>query len=509
MKKEKKAKVLTPEQIAKQKAKEAKELARLEKQIGKSKVPGYFVYFMFIIIVVHLVDEITSVIGGQMQSIIASQVFAPIVGEEFAVARMGLFGMITAPLYFLMFFYKPLSDRYGRRPFLIINTLGMGVGLLLISVCTGIPVYLLGSACTGFFVPHDMQSVYVFECTPAKHRAKIFSVIKAVSSLGMLLIPVLRDIYIPSTDLSQWRMVYRVPGIIGVVVAILSLLLIRESDTWIEGRIRTLKMTDEEREEAKLKKQATDEKGGIGNGFKYIFSHKQLRWLAISAGFMFFGFSMTSYYETIMTYGYAAQDIAAGMDLAAAKAGAVEEVTMALMLYPIGFALFQFIYGFFADSLGRKATAIIMSVISVSSFVLFYIGSNIGWNPYLVGFLSGSTVGAYWAATDLVYVVMSSESTPTNLRVSVTTALVAITGLISTFSGLAVTILLNVLGDAKTGLVCLIVAVPGMIVGLILLCAKVKETKGIDLSSIKGDEFENSTVEEVSEETVVCECCAE
>lgn len=507
MKKEKKQKVLTEEQIAKQKAKDAKELARLEKQLGKKKIPGYFIYFMVIIIVVHLVDEVTSVIGGQMQSIIASQIFAPIVGEEYAVARMSLYGMIAMPLYFLMFFYKPLSDRYGRRPFLVINTLGMGLGLLIVSVSTGIPAYILGSTFAAFFTPHDMQSVYVFECTPPKHRAKIFSAIKAVASLGMLIIPILRDYYIPATDLSQWRMVYVIPGLIGVLVALLALLFIRESDVFLEGRIHALKMTDEEKEEARLKKQATDEKGGIGSGLKYIFAHKQLRWLSISAGFMFFGMTMTSYYETTMTYGYAQQYLEQGMELTLAKASAAGLVTMALMLYPVGFALFQFIYGFLADSLGRKATSIIMTIISVSSFVLFYVGSNLNWNPYLVGFLSGASVGAYWAATDLVYVVMSSESTPTNLRVSVTTALTIIVYMMYGLAAVGVTVLINLLGDAMIGPICLLVTVPGMLIGLIILCAKVKETKGIDLSSIKGDEFEDSVQNSLAEETVTCDCC--
>lgn len=131
-------------------------------------------YFILIISVIYLADEIVTQIGGQMQSVIASQIFAPVVGDEFAVARMGAFGMVTMAASGLAFLYKPLSDRYGRRIFLIINTLGMGIGTALVSLATNIPVYLIGAAITAFFTPHDMQAVYIQECAPAEHRAKMY-----------------------------------------------------------------------------------------------------------------------------------------------------------------------------------------------------------------------------------------------------------------------------------------------------------------------------------------------
>ena len=48
----------------------------------------------------------------------------------------------------------------------------------------------------------------------------------------------------------------------------------------------------------------------------------------------------------------------------------------------------------------------------------------------------------------------------------------------------------NIMGDTAIGTTVLMVAVPGMVLGLILMMLKVKETKGVDMGAIRGDEFE-------------------
>ena len=485
-----KERVLSPEQEAKKREKEARQLAKLKKEQAKSKPIGYMAYFMLIISIIYIADEVTSQIGTQMQSIIANQIFAPVVGAEFAVARMSTFGMVALPFTIVaMFIYNPLSDRYGRKIFLVINTLGMGLGTMLISVATNIPVYILGSCLISFFIPHDMQAVYIYESTPAKHRAKIYSVVKAVATVGMMIIPLLRGIFIPDTDLSGWRMVYRIPSIFAFAAAIAALFLIRESDAFLESRIRQLEMTDEEREAAKEKKQVTGEKIGVMEGFRYIISHKQRLWIGIANGFTICGMVITMYYESAMTHGFAQHFVDQGLDLETAKLEANVYVSMALLLFPIGSAIFQAIQGFFSDAWGRKPTAILMSAVSMISFLIFYIGANQFWNPYVVGFLAGAAVGSYWAAGDIVGLI-ATESTPTTVRASVGAAGPLVMFIIALPVFVIFFVLVNVVGDAMIGLLCLIYATIGLGVGLLILWIKVKETKGVDLANLKGDEFE-------------------
>lgn len=469
-------KTLTPEQ-------KQKEIARWEKERAKPKGRSYMAYFILIISVIYLADEIVTQIGGQMQSVIASQIFAPVVGDEFAVARMSAFGMVTMAASGLAFLYKPLSDRYGRRIFLIINTLGMGIGTALISLATNIPVYLIGAAITAFFTPHDMQAVYIQECAPVEHRAKMYSGIKAIATLGMFLIPVLRSIFIPGTDLSNWRYVYLIPAIITIAAAVLAFFCIRESDAFIEARLRQLRMTDEEIAEAKAKKQSADARGGLIKALVYGLRNKQLRWLMIANGFIMFRMVVTSYYEAIMTNGYAQQFLTQGMDLETARAEANVFVTKALMTFSIGSAIFQLFPGFLADALGRKKTAVIMTCMLLVSFLIFYFGSNNSFNPYVVGFFAGATVGAYWYTGDLMG-LMLSESTPTNLRASMMSVQPLVSGNIYALSMILTMVLPNILGDDAIGMVTLCTFVPGMAIGLILMAWKVKETKGVDMGKV-------------------------
>lgn len=466
-----------------------REIARLKREKAKPKGPGYLLYFIFIIAVVYVADEIASQIGNQMQTVVASQLFAPLVGDEVAVSRMGIVSMIAGCSIGVSYMYKPLADRYGRKPFLFINTLGMGLGMLIIGAATNIPVYAVGAFVVQFFIPHDMQQVYIYESVPAEKRAKIYSIIKAVVTLALLLIPVLRNAFLTDTDFSQWRMVYLVPAFIAIIISFFALLFVRESDAFVDSRLRQLKMTDEEKAEAKAKKQDQESRGGLIKAFKFCFTHKQIRWMFLAGGFIQFGMLATQYYETIMTFGYAQQFVNAGMAMEEAKMQATGFVTQALMLFSVGSALFQLFPGFIADKWGRKIACIVMCASTVVTFLVFYIGSNLAWNPYLVGICCGACVGSYWAAGDMVGLICS-ESAPTNLRASVMAVQPVVNGMIYMLAGNLVMILGNILGDAAIGTTCLLVAVPGMALGLFIMMLKVKETKGVDMGSIRGDEFE-------------------
>ena len=472
---------LTPEE------KKQLEIAKWEKEKAKAKTPGYMIWFLLIICVVYICDEVASQIGSQMQSVIASQLFAPIVGEEFAVARLSALSVVSLLAMVLAFLYKPLSDRYGRRLFLIINTFGMGLGCLLISIATNIPVYILGLACTAFFTPHDMQAIYIQESAPPQHRGKIYSACKAAATLGLFMIPALRSLFIPGTDLSGWRYVYLVPGLFTAAVAVAAFFLIKESDAFVDNRLRLLRMTDEEIAEANSRKDASQAQGGLIKSLKLAFRNKQIRWLMIAHGLVMWGIVVSMYYESTLNYGYAQQFLAQGMALEDAKNAATGYVTKALMLFSVGSALAQFFPGFLADKLGRKKTTIVMCACVVVTFLAYFFGANKGLNPYMVGFFCGACIGSFWSASDLMG-LMIAESTPTNLRVSTLAVEPAICGVFLLMGLAAIMVLANILGDAYIGMLTLAIMIPGMLMGLTILMLKVRETKGVDMGAVTGQE---------------------
>ena len=423
-----------------------------------------------------------------MQTVVAHELFAPLYGEDVAVARLGLVGYLTMFMQIAAYFYKTLSDRYGRKIFLVINTVGMGLGMILIGLSTGIPVYILGSCFIAFFIPHDMQAVYIQECAPIEKRGRLYSIVKCLATLSLMLVPLLRSIFLTDTDWSHWRGVYIVPALIAFAIAILASFMIRESDAFVESRIRQLRMTEEEKQSEEARRNAETSQGGLFKGLGYAMKYKQTRWLFIAIAIMTFGMCITSYYENIMYYGYAHKHLAEGMDLTAAKQLVTSRVTQALVLFSVGSALSQLIPGFIADRFGRKTSAVCMSALCLVTFGLFYYGAYHDFLPYLLGFLAGAAVGSYWAAGDMMD-LMVSESAPTNMRVSVATSRSVISGVLFIVAGGITTALANVLGDQKIGTVCLLLAIPGMIASLSVLCLLVKETRGTDMTKVKFTDY--------------------
>lgn len=465
---------------------EKREIAKLESELLRPQSHSYFFYLIFIICVIYITDEVATQIRTQMQMVIAQALFAPIFGHEVAVARMGLVGTILllgAPLSIL---YKPLSDRYGRKVFLVVNTFGMGIGLFFMSIATGIPVYLIGSFLIGFFIPHDVQAVYILESVPAKRRASYYSAIKAIATLGMLLIPLLRYL-VMGDDIMKWRGVFLIPAIFAAVVAALALFAVRETTPFMKKRLEYLYTSDEDRMDAKKDKGAEKAQGGIISAVRYVMRHKQLKWLLLGGGFLLWGAAITGNYETIMTYGYAGEALAEGMAFEEAHSSVLPLVTQALFLFPFGSAFFQFIQGFFADKLGRKPTIIMMSMSCLTSFILFYFGVNIGWSPWLIGLLCGGAIGSYWATIDLAG-IMGSESTPTNLRASVMTVQPVMSLIFTVPAIIAGVAAPNILGDAYIGIISFCIAVPGLFAGMLIIMLKTRETKGVNLDEVTGKE---------------------
>lgn len=466
-----------------------REIARLEKEKKKPKGPYYLIYMIIIVTLVYIADDLATNVGTQMQNVVASAFFAPIVGEEFAVARMALINTIAGFSVGIAFLYRTLADRFGRKIFLGINSIGIGIGLLFMAIAPNIAVYAVGAFILMFFTPHDMHQVYIQECAPAAHRAKISAVIGSVGTLAMVLIPLMRTVFLKDNDLSKWRFIYLLPAVFALIIAVIAFVFVQESETFVDARLHQLKMTDEEREAAKKAKSKQENGVGLWAALKYCVTHKQIRWLFIGGGFISFGQLATQYYETIMTFGYARQFLNSGAPLESARVEAAVFVTQALMLFAVGSAGINLISGFIADKWGRRPNTIAMCATSLASFLMFYIGSNLTWNPYFVGLCCGICVGSYWAAGSMIS-LMCAESAPTNIRVSVVAVQPVVNGMIFMLASTAVTILGNILGDAAIGTTVLLVAAPGMAIGLIMMMLKVRETKGVDLGAIRGDEFE-------------------
>lgn len=454
-----------------------KELEFRKNQNGKKALKYGFACTLIALFLASVVDEISSSIGTQIQSSVVTEFFVRPLNIPYNEA-MAMFSTATTFSYALMAlvpFYKALADKIGRKPFLVFNTFGMGMGMALACWSPNMVVYFIGYGMTVFFVQHDMQIVYLYEIVPKEKRATIYGLIKGISTLGIVLIPMLRS-SVMGTDTSLWRGVYIIPAVIAIVVSLFSLLVTRESKTFLHQRISYLESPYEVRhpevkklskeEKKNQKEENKQQKTGVFHALGHLVKNKQLLWLAIvSCAFALGSTTISGYSESIMT------DF--GMT--------PETVNEALIIYPFLYAALIVGAGFVGDKLGRKTIVSVCGALAVLGFISFNISAWLTGSPYLVGIFYGLYLGCWWITLDYVG-MMVAESAPTYNRGSVLGAVNLIT-MVGSGLGSIVPIFAVLLFD-KIGFGYMTAVMPFAFIGVLLLIFKVKETKGVDLDKV-------------------------
>jgi len=464
----------TKRNILRTKAFEERQLVSLQKKAAKPSGSTYFLVLLVIIALVNIIDEVTSNLSVSVQSSFVTEFFVnnPFLGKYYTFEEgLSLHTSVSIISYVLGAitpFYKALADKWGRKPLFAISTLGMGVGLLIIYFSPNYLVFLLGYAVIGFFFGHDIQIIYILEEAPDKFRAAIYSVLKALGIFGVVCIPLLRDALM-GDDASLWRRIFLVPAVAGIIAALLVVIFTKDTKVFIAERTAYLSVPFEERQERKLRekqeKKAQRNQSGVFNAVKYIFSNKDTKSLIISHIIFDAGMpAIALYYESSMHI--------AGMS--------TSDITKSMFVLPIVYATLTLFSGFIADTIGRKKLIVGAGVLSITGFILFAVGINNLWNPYLIGGFCGLYQGCYWIGRDYMNIMMT-EKVPTDIRASV----VGAEGLL-VIIGLAVGYLLAIVGmlALPVWLTCLLIAVPCVGVSVVMLGFEVKETKGVNLDSI-------------------------
>lgn len=466
----------TPSQMEKRHAREAKELSRLKKAMAKPSLVHGFWFLLVILTIIYIADEISSNVNGVMKPYMIFDLFK-IPGADTTTAEYGkavsVMAIATIPTYILTAInplYRTLADRFGRKIFLFINTLGMGVGMLICMTAANPYIFVVGMCLTGFFTPNDMQVIYLMETAPIKHRAKLCSITKGIGLLSVSLIGVFRSMFYDPNDLTTWRMVYLIPVVIALAISVVAYVFTKETPVFLERRIGYLEKNDEERAAEAAKGQA--ENGGIKEAFRYIIHTPQTRTLAI----LVFVFSVA-----VAMSGYVTEVLLSGGHMSN------ENMDLFYILEPIVYAIFAFFSGFLTDAMGRKNSGFLFGLLAIAGQCVFVFGSKAGIGPVALAIANGLMYGGLWSLSDLLFIVMPGESAPTRIRATVMSLISY-----AYISNLIVTMLVGVfydkIGSARIGTFQLCFFVPFILITIVVLKLKVRETKDTDLAAVGEEE---------------------
>ena len=191
---------------------EQRELRRLEREAQRPKGAYYLLFTMIVLTIIYIVDEITSNVNSAMQpyalfdlfNIASRNVNAP--AYKTAINTVAPWQVASNLFLIVTPFYKALSDRFGRRLFLMINTVGMGVGMLIVMTSHSVIQYILGMLFMMFFTPNDMQVLYIMETAPKEKRATYSFIAKGIALISVSLIGVLSKVFLREDVPTSWRM---------------------------------------------------------------------------------------------------------------------------------------------------------------------------------------------------------------------------------------------------------------------------------------------------------------
>lgn len=448
-------------------AREARELARRKAQLNRKPLKFALFFAAIAILLAAGIDSIATQIGGQLQSSIVTEFFVEPYNLSYneAVSRFSAVNIVSYLILPILPFYKALSDRFGRKPFLAFNIIMMGVGMMLCAWSPNVIVFYIGFSITMFMISSDMQLVYLYEVAPRKNRATFYGVVKGTGAFCIILVPVLRAT-VMGDDSTLWRNVYAVPMILAFVIAAYILLVPRESEMFLKQRVDYLERPYEQRHPEK-KTNSKKQKTGVVEAMKHLFKEKQLFYLTmITMVFAIGSMPFSGYMESIMT------DF--GM--------ATESVTIALMIYPFMNLAITWLSGFVSDRVGRKPIIVVAGILAVVGFICFNVSAFLGASPYLVGFFYGLYLPCWWQVGDYVG-MMVAESTPTYNRASMIGA-VGLLRLIGQGLGLLVPVIAPLLFE-RIGFGYMVSVIPFVAIGLGLLIWKIKDTNGVDLNTVE------------------------
>src|SRR2546426_7983080 len=105
-----------------------------------------------------------------------------------------IFGLLVTIFGLMQFLFSPfigvLSDRYGRRPVLILSGFGLGIDYMIMALEPNLEWFFVGRILSGITSSsYATAAAYVADVTPVERRAAAFGMVGAMWGIGFILGP--------------------------------------------------------------------------------------------------------------------------------------------------------------------------------------------------------------------------------------------------------------------------------------------------------------------------------
>ncbi len=140
------------------------------------------------------------------------------------------YGLVLGSYAFMQFLFSPLvgnlSDRFGRRPILLLSVLGMGLDYIVMFFAPDLFWLVLGRAVSGIFgASYTTAAAYIADISSPENRAQNFGMIGAAFGIGFVVGPAIGGLL---TDLGP-RAPFMAAAIFSLINYIYGLLVLKES----------------------------------------------------------------------------------------------------------------------------------------------------------------------------------------------------------------------------------------------------------------------------------------
>jgi MFS transporter, DHA1 family, tetracycline resistance protein len=116
-------------------------------------------------------------------------------GGDFTKAALwvGIFGTLFAAIQFVSTpIQGTLSDRFGRRPVILLSCLGLGVDFMVMALAQSLPWLLIARIFSGMFsASFTTANAYIADVTPPEKRAQAYGLIGASFGVGFIIGPII------------------------------------------------------------------------------------------------------------------------------------------------------------------------------------------------------------------------------------------------------------------------------------------------------------------------------